>query len=174
LSPKPDGDEGREHLPHLPELDHRHAPSGFNGGESAECVQDGHMSAYRLERCLIILGWSAAEFARRSNEHKTTVQRWRNGSGQIDPDVAEWLETLVEFHLAHPCPRRRTLPAFPDQHGRSRGHHDEEHFETAGQTGADEANNLNGSETGVVAESHRATADQWRRSRRGRRARRDA
>nr|WP_294564191.1 helix-turn-helix domain-containing protein [uncultured Rhodopila sp.] len=70
------------------------------------------MSAYRLERCLIILGWSASELARRSNEHKTTVQRWRSGSGQIDPDVAEWLETLVDFHLAHPCPRRRTVPAF--------------------------------------------------------------
>ena len=43
---------------------------------------------------------------------------------------------------------------------RSRGHHDEEHFETPGQTGADEANNFDGSETGVVAESHRVTADQ--------------
>jgi ribosome-binding protein aMBF1 (putative translation factor) len=61
------------------------------------------MSAYRLERCLIILGWSAAELARRSNEHKTTVQRWRNGSGQIDPDVAEWLETLVGSILHTPA-----------------------------------------------------------------------
>nr|WP_294544750.1 helix-turn-helix domain-containing protein [uncultured Rhodopila sp.] len=97
---------------HLAESGHRHAPSRFNDGESVECVQNGHMSAYRLERCLIILGWSAAELARRTNEHKTTVQRWRSGSGQIDPDVAKWLEILVGFHLAHPCPRRRTLPAF--------------------------------------------------------------
>jgi ribosome-binding protein aMBF1 (putative translation factor) len=70
------------------------------------------MTAYRLERCLIILGWSAAELARRSSEHKTTVQRWRSGSGQIDPDVGEWLETLVAFHIAHPCPRRRSVPDF--------------------------------------------------------------
>ena len=80
--------------------------------ESDRCVQNRHMSAYRLEQCLIILGWNATELARRCGEHKTTVQRWRSGAAQIDPDVAECLETLVAFHLAHPFPRRRGVPTF--------------------------------------------------------------
>jgi hypothetical protein len=86
-----------------------------SSAESDRCVQNRHiMSAYRLEHCLIILGWTAAELARRSGEHRTTVQRWRQCGGVKDPDIVEWLETLVAFHLAHPCPRRRRIPAFLD------------------------------------------------------------
>jgi hypothetical protein len=29
-----------------------------------------------------------------------------------DQGIAQWLETLVAFHLAHPCPRRRPVPGF--------------------------------------------------------------
>jgi transcriptional regulator with XRE-family HTH domain len=67
------------------------------------------MSPYRLSLCLIILGWSERELARRTGEHRTTIRRWLAGESEIDPAVAKWLEVLVAVHVAHPGPRRKHL-----------------------------------------------------------------
>jgi transcriptional regulator with XRE-family HTH domain len=72
------------------------------------------MSPYRLSVCLIILGWSERELARRTGEHRTTLRRWLAGEGQIDPSVAKWLEVLVAVHIANPCPRRKPLSILAD------------------------------------------------------------
>ena len=61
------------------------------------------MSPYRLSVCLIILGWSERELARRTGEHRTTLRRWLAGESQIDPSVAKWLEVLVAVHVANPA-----------------------------------------------------------------------
>ena len=88
--------------------------------EAGPCVRHGHsppsifpiplrprMSAHRLLVCLVALGWSARELARRTGRHRTTVARWRRGTSPVDADVAAWLETLVALHQAHPAPRTR-------------------------------------------------------------------
>ena len=64
------------------------------------------MSAHRLLVCLVVLGWSARELARRTGRHRTTIARWTRGTRPVDADVAAWLETLVASHEAHPAPRR--------------------------------------------------------------------
>ena len=64
------------------------------------------MSAHRLLVCLVVLGWSARELARRTNRHRATVARWTRGTRPVDADVAAWLEALVASHQAHPAPRR--------------------------------------------------------------------
>jgi Helix-turn-helix len=85
-----------------------HIPAG------ASCGHFGHnpalpMSPYRLSLCLIILGWSERELARRTGEHRTTLRRWLAGDSDIDPTVAKWLEVLVAVHVANPGPRRKPL-----------------------------------------------------------------
>ncbi len=65
------------------------------------------MSPYRLSLCLLTLGWSERELARRTGEHRNTLRRWRAGESPIDADVAAWLELLVVVHVANPGPRRR-------------------------------------------------------------------
>jgi len=63
------------------------------------------MSSYRLLVCLIILGWSERELARRAGRHQTTITRWIKGLSPVPGEEAAWLETLVAFHVAHPAPR---------------------------------------------------------------------
>ncbi len=63
------------------------------------------MSSHRLQMCLLILGWSVRDLARRTDRHQTTVVRWANGHSPVPDDVADWLETLAAFHIAHPGPR---------------------------------------------------------------------
>jgi hypothetical protein len=106
------------------ETDHRHSSAALIPG--GPCVQNGHiptgascghfghnpapaMSSYRLSLCLIILGWSERELARRTGEHRTTPRRWLAGDSGIDPAVAKWLEVLVAVHVANPGPRRKPL-----------------------------------------------------------------
>ena len=67
------------------------------------------MSPYRLSICLLTLGWSERELARRTGEHRNTLRRWLAGESAIDTDVAAWLETLAAFHIANPAPRRRPI-----------------------------------------------------------------
>ncbi|WP_158803413.1 helix-turn-helix transcriptional regulator [Acidisoma sp. L85] len=67
------------------------------------------MSPYRLSLCLIVLGWSERELARRTGEHRTTLRRWLAGESDIDPAVAKWLEVLVAVHVANPGPTRKPL-----------------------------------------------------------------
>jgi transcriptional regulator with XRE-family HTH domain len=67
------------------------------------------MSPYRLSLCLITLGWSERELARRTGEHRTTLRRWLAGESEIDPAVARWLGVLVAVHAANPGPRRKPL-----------------------------------------------------------------
>ncbi len=61
--------------------------------------------SYRLLVCLIILGWSERELARRADRHQTTITRWVKGLSPVPGEEAAWLETLVSFHVAHPAPR---------------------------------------------------------------------
>jgi transcriptional regulator with XRE-family HTH domain len=78
------------------------------------CVQNGHkspMSAYRLRLCLLTIGWSGHELARRSGCHRTTIRRWLDGSAPIGSEIAEWLEALQAVHLAMTRPVRRFLAA---------------------------------------------------------------
>ena len=63
------------------------------------------MSPRRLLVCLIVLGWSERELARRLGRHQTTIRRWVDGSSAADREVAAWLEALVGFHASHPAPR---------------------------------------------------------------------
>ncbi|NPD66321.1 helix-turn-helix transcriptional regulator (plasmid) [Lichenicola cladoniae] len=84
--------------------------------EDRPCVQNGHMpppptfmSAYRLSLCLLTLGWSERELARRIGEHRNTVRRWLLGDSAIDPEVASWLEVLMAVHVANPGPRRKLV-----------------------------------------------------------------
>jgi Helix-turn-helix len=106
------------------ETEHSHSPApsiprgscGQNGHipAGASCGQIGHipalpMSPYRLSLCLIILGWSERELARRTGEHRTTIRRWLAGESEIDSSVAKWLEVLVAVHVANPGPRRKHL-----------------------------------------------------------------
>jgi hypothetical protein len=70
------------------------------------------MSPYRLALCLLTLGWSEREVARRTGEHRNTVRRWLAGGSVVDPDVANWLELLMAVHLANPGPRRKPLATY--------------------------------------------------------------
>lgn len=65
------------------------------------------MSSYRLLVCLVILGWSERELARRADRRQTTIVRWVKGLSPVPSEVAAWLETLGAFHIAHPAPRRK-------------------------------------------------------------------
>ena len=38
--------------------------------------------------CLMILGWSVYELARRTGGHWNTIRRWLDGTGTIDPEIA--------------------------------------------------------------------------------------
>jgi hypothetical protein len=81
------------------------------------CVHFGHtppspMSPYRLALCLLTLGWSERELARRTGEHRNTVRRWLASESAVDPDVAAWLEILMAVHIANPGPRRKPLAIY--------------------------------------------------------------
>jgi hypothetical protein len=81
------------------------------------CVHYGHtppspMSPYRLALCLLTLGWSERELARRTGEHRNTLRRWLAGESAADPDVAAWLEILTAAHLANSGPRRKPLAIY--------------------------------------------------------------
>lgn len=65
------------------------------------------MSSYRLLVCLIILGWSERDLARRTDRRQTTIVRWVKGLSPVPGEVAAWLEVLVAFHIAHPAPQTR-------------------------------------------------------------------
>jgi Helix-turn-helix len=91
-------------------------PAGASAGY-APCVHFGHtpsslMSPYRLALCLLTLGWSERELARRTGEHRNTVRRWLASESAVDPDVAAWLEILMAVHLANPGPRRKPLAIY--------------------------------------------------------------
>jgi Helix-turn-helix len=91
---------------------HAGASAGY-----APCVHYGHtppspMSPDRLALCLLTLGWSERELARRTGEHRNTVRRWLAGESAVDPDVAAWLEILMAVHLANPGPRRKSLAIY--------------------------------------------------------------
>ncbi len=63
------------------------------------------MSPRRLLVCLVVLGWSERELARRLGRHQTTIRRWVDGGSAVDREVAAWLEALADFHARHPAPR---------------------------------------------------------------------
>ena len=79
-----------------------HAPGGHNGHKP--------MAGRHLDMCLLTIGWSVRELARRSGEHRTQIDRCRAGQAELPQHVAAWLEALAEAHRAHPCPRRRPVP----------------------------------------------------------------
>jgi hypothetical protein len=83
------------------ETDHSHLPAPSI--PKGSCGQIGHipalpMSPYRLSLCLIILGWSERELARRTGEHRTTIRRWLAGESDIDTAVAGsrcWSQSML-------------------------------------------------------------------------------
>jgi transcriptional regulator with XRE-family HTH domain len=91
-------------------------PAGASAGHATR-VHFGHtppspMSPYRLALCLLTLGWSERELARRTGEHRNTVRRWLAAESAVDPEVAAWLEILMAVHLANPGPRRKPLAIY--------------------------------------------------------------
>jgi hypothetical protein len=83
-------------------------PAGASAGYEP-CVHFEHtppppMFLYRLALCLLTLGWSKRELARRTGEHRNTVRRRLAGECAVDPDVAAWLEILMAVRLANPGP----------------------------------------------------------------------
>jgi Protein of unknown function (DUF3592) len=76
----------------------------LSAGAARECLlwvetrrhQNGPaISAYRLNRFLIILGWSAHELARRTAENRTSIRRPLDGKAAIDPVIARWRDQLT-------------------------------------------------------------------------------
>ena len=91
---------------------HTAAPVDLTPGDG-QCAQNGHnVTPYRLAYCLMIIGWSVHELARRSGEHRTTIRRWIDGTAKIDPAIAARIEILAACHRANPIPRKRPLPDF--------------------------------------------------------------
>jgi hypothetical protein len=70
------------------------------------------MDSTRLRECCEVIGWPLRQLARTLNRHgwlisETTVrQGWACGKVPIPDDVAQWLETLVDFHQETPPPKR--------------------------------------------------------------------
>ena len=75
------------------------------GKQAKPATAPAAMSSGRLLVCLLVLGWSVRDLARRLDRHQTTVVRWANGLSLVPDEVAEWLEALVACHLARPAPR---------------------------------------------------------------------
>lgn len=63
------------------------------------------MSSYQLLICLVIVGWSVRDLAKRLGRHQTSVMRWANGTSSVPNEVATWLEKVAAFHSKHPAPR---------------------------------------------------------------------
>lgn len=83
------------------------------------CARNGHnrtplMSGYRLGLCLITLGWSVPELARRTGEHRNTIRRWVDGSQAIPDDIGARIARLAAAIAADPFPRRKCLRRAPD------------------------------------------------------------
>ena len=84
--------------------------SALNEGRAASmepATAAAPMSSHRLLVCLIVLGWSERELARRTERLQTTVRRWTTGRSPVQADVAAWVEMLAAFHKAHPAPQAR-------------------------------------------------------------------
>jgi len=85
------------------------------GLRSQPATAQAVMSSYQLLVCLIILGWSERELARRVDRHQTTITRWVKGLSPVPGEEAAWLETLVAFHVAHPALRQDRLGSVAHQ-----------------------------------------------------------
>lgn len=53
------------------------------------------MKPDQFSRALATLGWSQAEFARRTGVHKQTVNRWCNGATAIQPLAVAYIELAL-------------------------------------------------------------------------------
>lgn len=92
--------------------EHIDAP-GILPAVKAVCVQNEHkadqkrpvvMSGHRMLVCLLTIGWSERQFARKAHQHQTTVTRWVE-RGLDDPELAASLEALAAAHQANPLIR---------------------------------------------------------------------
>ena len=63
------------------------------------------MDANRFRDCLAALDWSQRGLAALLDVDERQVRRWATGS-RIPEPVAAWLETLAQFHEAHPPPMK--------------------------------------------------------------------
>lgn len=57
-----------------------------------------------INDCLIIIGWSIYELARRLKINRRTVLRWLDGRLPVPLDVLEWLNGLAREHEKAPWP----------------------------------------------------------------------
>ena len=64
------------------------------------------MTPDRFSAALALLHWTPATVARASAVSERTVWRWANGEYAVPPRIEAWLETLADFHAAHPAPER--------------------------------------------------------------------
>ena len=64
------------------------------------------MKPERFAALLDVVGWSAAELARRVGYHAGTVKGWRRGTLTVPFTVAYWLEQVAGAVDALPAPQR--------------------------------------------------------------------
>jgi plasmid maintenance system antidote protein VapI len=69
------------------------------------------MTPDRFRECLDALNWTQRGVASVLDVDERQVRRWATGQYSIPAPVAAWLETLTEFHEAHPAPARLAHPA---------------------------------------------------------------
>lgn len=64
------------------------------------------MTPERLIECMQILSMTDSQIVRIFGFTDRLVRRWKQGRRDVPPDVAEWIEGLVEYWQAHPPPVR--------------------------------------------------------------------
>jgi hypothetical protein len=62
------------------------------------------MTPDRFRACLEALSWSGRGLAALLDVDERQVRRWAAGQYSIPAPIADWLETLAQFHEAHPAP----------------------------------------------------------------------
>jgi len=68
------------------------------------------MTPVRLRECMTIIGFSDLQLMRTIDCDERLVRRMKSGAREVPPDVAAWLECLVEHWNANPPPRMRGRP----------------------------------------------------------------
>jgi ribosome-binding protein aMBF1 (putative translation factor) len=62
------------------------------------------MTPDRLRECIKACQWSQAQLALAARRNARTVRRWADGSTEIPPKIARWLEIIAAVHEANPPP----------------------------------------------------------------------
>ena len=65
------------------------------------------MTPAEFRSALAALHWPASHVAEQTGYHRTIAAQWANGRTSVPPDVAEWLQKLLEAHRRLAPPKRR-------------------------------------------------------------------